>query len=109
MFDRLKAMEVQCDAPPYAFVKACEGVGFQSPLDVRWCRMSRFLDKWKTLLDFLPWNLVFRNKRLNGRTCTCGWPLPALKKYEFSFLCEKVADYLLGQCPKCRTVFWEEG
>jgi len=39
----MEPIDIECDAPSYAFVEACEKVGFRSPLDVRWCRMSHFL------------------------------------------------------------------
>lgn len=45
MFSRFGQLQIWCDAPPYAVVRACKGCGFHSPLDVRWCRMSRFLDE----------------------------------------------------------------
>jgi hypothetical protein len=35
--------------------------------------------------------------------------LPKLEKYAITFVLEKVADYLLGQCRRCGTLFWEEG
>lgn len=41
MISRLGTPEIFCDAPPYAVVRACETLGFQSPLDVRWCRKSQ--------------------------------------------------------------------
>jgi hypothetical protein len=32
--------EVDCDAPPYAIVRACARLGFRSPPDVRWRRLT---------------------------------------------------------------------
>jgi hypothetical protein len=40
MFSRLGPINIDCDAPAYGVVEACEKLGFQSPLDVRWCGMS---------------------------------------------------------------------
>jgi hypothetical protein len=39
----------------------------------------------------------------------CGHVLPTLEKYAFTFAFGKVVDFLLGQCHRCRTMFWEEG
>jgi hypothetical protein len=50
---------------------------------------------------------VFGASRPKEHACTCGQPLPGLKKYGFSCLSEKVGDYLMGQCPRCRTIFWD--
>jgi hypothetical protein len=73
-------------------VGACQKVGFRSPLDVRWCRLSHFL--------------AARSSRLNSRR---GAQVFELEKYAITFVLEKVADYLLGQCRRCGTMFWEEG
>jgi len=82
MFSQFGQLEIWCDAPPYGVVRACKGCGFHSPL-------------------------VFGRGRQKEPTCTCGHPLPDLKKYGFSFLSDKVGDYLLGQCRRCRTIFWD--
>lgn len=110
MFSRFGQLEIWCDAPPYAVVRACKGCGFHSPLDVRWCRMSRFLNgeghpKGIFVLRLCHW--LFGPGRPKGRTCTCGQPLPDLKQYGFSFRSEKVGDFLLGQCRRCQTIFWD--
>lgn len=101
-------LEIRCDAPPFTVVKACEQVGFHAPLDVRWCRMRRFLAGRN-----LPSNRQFGPAVLAacpaGVACTCGEPLPELRKYAVTFVFDRVADYLLGQCRRCRTIFWEEG
>jgi hypothetical protein len=52
---------------------------------------------------------VFDTKPARRKTCTCGEPLPRLEKYAITFVFEKVADYRLGQCRRCATMFWEEG
>jgi hypothetical protein len=110
MFSRFGQLQIWCDAPPYAVVRACKGCGFYSPLDVRWCRMSRFLDeegkRWR-IFGFRLWQRLFGRSKPKEHTCTCGQPLPSLKKYGFSFLSKKGGDYLLGQCRRCRTIFWD--
>lgn len=85
----LGPIDSHCDAPPYSIVAACQQFGFQSPLDVRWCRMPRVLD-W----------------RAEG-TCTCGQALPQLKECPFVFLSGEKADFLFKQCSRCRTMFWD--
>jgi hypothetical protein len=35
--------------------------------------------------------------------------MPAVERYAITFVLEKVADYLLGQCRRCGTIFWGEG
>jgi len=110
MFSRLGHLEVWCDAPPYAVVQACKECGFHSPLDVRWCNMSRFLNcegHRQDAFGIRLWQWLCGRTNRRERTCTCGQPLPALNQYGFSFLSEKGDDYLLGQCRRCRTIFWD--
>jgi hypothetical protein len=107
MFSYSDSLDIACDAPPYAVVRACEGLGLHAPLDVRWCRKSRFVQEPRSIWDLFPWSLVFKT-RCRDR-CSCGHLLPALEAYAFTFVLEKVADYQLGQCPRCRTIFWDEG
>jgi hypothetical protein len=107
MSSQLWPIEINCDAPSYLVVQACERLRFLSPLDVRWCRMSNFLHESNASLRL--WNFLFTKNQLERRTCTCGELLPVLEGYAFTFACGKVLNYGLGQCPKCRTVFWEEG
>jgi hypothetical protein len=110
MFSRFRRFETCCDAPPYGVVRACEGCGFHSPLDVRWCRLSHFLNgegQRKRSFGIRLWRWLF-GKRNQKNTCSCGQPLPDLKEYGFTVLSKKVGDYLLGQCSRCRTVFWDE-
>jgi len=42
------------------------------------------------------------------KTCRCGQKLPSLDRYTFTYLTGHEASYLLGQCPRCKTVYWEE-
>jgi hypothetical protein len=107
MFGRFRQLQIWCDAPPYAVVRACKGCGFHSPLDVRWCRISHFLKERRSILGVRLWRWLFGGSRPKEHTCTCGQPLPRLKKYGFSFLSIKGGDYLLGQCRRCRTIFWD--
>jgi len=111
MFSSLGPIRIDCDAPPYSVVKVCEEFGFESPLDVRWCRMSHFIDrcsKVDSAPDLALLMYLILMSRPKHQTCTCGAPLPPLEWYCFTFLSGKVANYHMGQCRKCRTIFWEE-
>ena len=111
MSSRLGPMDLDCDAPLYSVVKACEGLGFQSPLDVRWCRRSHVLGGQRELggvVGFHPFQWLFGGSQRPKTICTCGQPLPLMERFTFTFASEKEADYLLGQCCRCRTMYWEE-
>jgi hypothetical protein len=110
MFGRSGPFEICCDAPPYGIVRACARCGLRSPLDVRWCRLSHFVaggGQREGGFGMRLWRWLFGGRK-PPTTCTCGQPLPGLKHYGFIFRSEKVGDYLLGQCRRCRTVFWDE-
>ena len=106
MSEHLGPMEVNCDAPPYRVVDACAPLGFQTPLDVRWCQMRHFLAE-KSGRPF--WEKFFRKGQPEGRNCFCGRSLPRLESYTFTFSSERKAVYFLGQCRQCQTIYWEEG
>jgi hypothetical protein len=108
---KLGSLEIHCDAPTYEIVWACEDVGFRSPLDVRWCRLSTFLEQrpdWWHLLWREPWK-VFGSRGPAGKPhCSCGHELPEMERVDFAYPYGKHTQYLLGQCPCCLTMFWEE-
>jgi hypothetical protein len=111
MFSRCDQLELWCDAPPYAVVRACKGCGLHSPLDVRWCHMSRFLKgvgRYRSILCFRLWRWLFGRSRPKEYSCTCGQPLADIRWHVF-FFSDKLDDYLLGQCCRCRTIFWDAG
>jgi hypothetical protein len=92
-------------------VKACQQLGFQSPLDVRWWRMSQFRSAWAErsgVRSSKAWQWLFGGGLPREPTCTCGQPLPLLEKYTFTFVSERTAGYWLGQCRRCHLIFWEE-
>jgi hypothetical protein len=110
MFSRIKQLDICCDAPPYGVVRACKGCGFHSPLDVRWCRMSHFVAgerQRKGNIGIRLWQWFFGRTKPKPITCSCGQPLPELKEYGFTYSSKAVGDYLMGQCRRCRTVFWD--
>jgi hypothetical protein len=108
MFNSLRPIDIVCDALLYSVVKGCGKLGFQSPLDVRWCRMSHFLGgKRKHGRGFHLLRWLFGGSQPSNTTCTCGQPLPIMKPCSITFLPGKVNDYLFGQCRRCLTMFWE--
>jgi hypothetical protein len=110
MSSRFEPHQSDCDAPPYHTVQACEG-GFESPLDVRWSRMSHFLARpvdQSGMFGLGAWEWLFGRKPPPVKTCACGGPLPALEHYTFTFRSERQAHYLLGQCRRCHTIYWEQ-
>jgi len=110
MSSQLGPIDLICDAPSYPVVQACSRLGFQAPLDVRWSRLSHYLiGEEGTRLGLQPWKWFFGKRQPKEKTCVCGGPLPTLEWYTFTFLSGGVADYHLGQCPRCRSIFWERG
>jgi len=109
MADKLHPLDIRCDAPPFPVVGACQKVGFHSPLDVRWYRLSHFLAARSSRPSTPAGAQVFDTKPAQKTTCTCDEPLPKLEQYAITFVLEKVADYRLGQCRRYGTMFWEEG
>jgi hypothetical protein len=111
MASQFGPIEIACDAPPYPIVEACWMLGFQSAPDVRWCRMSTFLHgegEGGSVFSLQSWKGWLGMGRARGHCCSCGEMLPTLEKCTFTFLSGSKTDYLLGQCPRCRTIFWEE-
>jgi hypothetical protein len=111
MSGQLGSVEICCDDPPYAIVQACRHIHIESPEDVRWLRMSAFRSRQNSG-EPSPWSLLWEmllgSGKQSARTCTCGEPLPELRLVEFRFDPGNVAAYLLGQCHRCRTVFWDD-
>jgi hypothetical protein len=111
MCDEIKQFEASCDAPPYSVARAYEARGLRAALDVRWCRLSHLLtgeQRRQGNVGVRVWQWLRGRKGRKPRTCTCGQPLPDLKRYGFTLRSKKVGDYLLGQCCRCGTVFWDE-
>lgn len=111
MAHSLGPLDVYCDAPPYTIVRACESLDFQSPLDVRWCRLGHFLlnpPKKKGPLTEQFKKLFFGSESHAEICCSCGHHIPRLESYTFLLLSGKQVYYLLGQCSRCHTIFWEK-
>src|SRR5688572_19353908 len=88
VLSRLGTLEISCDAPPYELVRGGENLEFlQSPLDVRWCRLSGFNHVPRSRQNtsaLCPWNwFTGRKSGSHERTCSCGQPLPVLHEVTF--------------------------
>ncbi len=101
----LGPIAVQCDAPSYLIVKATRLVGLCAPEDVRWTRLSSLQEGgcW-----YASWKLFQGGREPPGNRSRCGQPLPELFRATFTFESGGTLSYTLGQCPRCRTVFWDE-
>jgi len=111
MFNWSDSVDMHCDAPSYVIVQACRRVGVHCPEDVRWCRMHRFLSEhptWREVFKRQPWKALLGLGQLEERMCTCGQKLPLLEKCTFTFNTGQEVSYLIGQCRRCRTVFWDD-
>jgi hypothetical protein len=111
MSSKLGPIEVQCDAPSYAVVRACHRIGLSAPEDVRWCRVRHFLDAatgWSGLFHALTWKKLLSRSETGEKSCNCGGTLPILERVTFTFNTGREESYLMGQCARCRTIFWEE-
>jgi hypothetical protein len=109
MVNNLGTLNTQCDAPPYDFVHACAGLGFQSPLDVRWLRINYLARQYggQSILSRI-WRLLCGHVDIIEKQCTCGFRLPVPNRYRFSTVFGTELDFFLGQCGRCRTIFWQE-
>src|SRR5207244_12610388 len=105
MPNRLGPLEVNCDAPPYNIVRACQMIGLRSPEDVRWSRLSQFAGasaagresitqgpSWRSLLGMSPAECV---------RCKCGQKLPLLEQYTFTLISGRQTSYITGHCTRC--------
>lgn len=110
MFDQLGPLDIVCDAPEYYIVRACRDLGFQTPEDVRWCRVSDSLkthasrDEPATLQS---WKMFWRNSQRQSQVCQCGQELPELEQYTFQLRSGTELSYWLCQCRRCHAILWE--
>jgi hypothetical protein len=111
MADEASQFTIDCDAPAYSIVHACQRVGLESPEDVRWCRVSHFrklAGQRRDVLNPRNWGSLLGLAEVREGKCNCGHELPKLEKYTFTLISGKELNYYLGQCLSCRTIFWEE-
>jgi hypothetical protein len=102
MWPQVDLLDFECDTPPYAIVQACAGVGLRTPEDVRWCRLA-------DLPSLSPAAPVCRGTGRPGiRRCPCGEAFPLLNRCTFDFNTGRQVSYVLGQCRRCRTIYWDD-
>ena len=110
MFNRSNAIDICCDAPSYPIVQACRSIGIVDPEDVRWCRVSNLQNGPSVMELFRPstWKSMLGKNEPRNANCFCGQGLPRLEKSTFTFSSGRKVEYLIGQCRRCRAIFWEE-
>lgn len=111
MSNRLGPLEVECDAPPYPIVRACRKLGMREPEDVRWCRKGHRARRTHGWIHFLTnpiWGRLLSREESAEPACTCGRRLPSLECFCFTYQTGEQIEYEMGQCPYCRTIYWEK-
>ena len=110
MPDQVGPIGINCDAPSYGIVRACAELGYETPLDVRWLHLDGAADRGpaKNFLAVRAWMPALGLHRKTERTCSCGHTLPTLERCTFILRAGIQVDYLLGQCCRCKTMFWQQ-
>jgi hypothetical protein len=109
MFGWTADIDLDCDAPAYSVVHACKTVGVERPEDVRWCHWTRRgVRRTAGWFHVGNWRSLFRRPSPDDTRCSCGETLPCLEECLFSCVSGEAVTYLLGQCRRCGTVFWQE-
>lgn len=111
MPNRLGPLEVNCDAPPYNIVRACQMIGLRSPEDVRWSRLNGFIGKQARRGEDLKqssWRTLLGMAQTDNGCCHCGQRLPLLERYTFTLISGNQSSYYLGQCSRCLAIYWDE-
>jgi hypothetical protein len=110
MLNRLGPLEINCDAPPYNIVRACHMIGMQSPEDVRWSRLSRFVHESgrREDLKYQSWRALLGMTQRQDGCCSCGQKLPIMERYTFTLVSGNQSSYFIGQCSRCLAIYWEE-
>jgi hypothetical protein len=77
---------------------------------VRWCNVGQVLGEhlsWRGAFQFLTSDGAMNvNLRLE-QPCRCGRTLPGLELYTFLLATGEEVGYFLGQCRRCRRIYWE--
>jgi hypothetical protein len=111
MSTKPEPLEVICDAPPYAIVRACWRIGLENPEDVRWLEINHFLEEkgQPPARKGFRWNELLLGPVASPLSCSCGRRLPFLNDYQFTFNNNTTAVYSFGQCVRCKTIYWQKG
>ena len=110
-FNPFGTTEIDDEAPPYAIVQACRRLGFYAPEDVRWCQVSAAPPASKPQPESGRFRILrsFFGKRGPKRPrCACGRPLPRLENHTFTLRSGEQNQLRLGQCHRCKTIYWQE-
>jgi hypothetical protein len=86
-------------------------IGFKSPEDVRWSRLSQAISEHTDGREGIKdrsWRSVLGMSQPENRNCTCGQRLPLLEQYTFTLISGKQTSYLIGQCGHCLAMYWQE-
>jgi hypothetical protein len=106
---RKKSMDIICDAPRYEVVRACRFVGIQTPEDVVWREVHRYLQEsgHPGMRAGKTWREVINGDGPPAR-CTCGTELPWLVEYEFELPDGASVTHPVAQCQSCHAIYWQE-
>jgi len=110
-FNHPGAVAIDCDAPSYTIVQACRRLGFQNPEDVRWCHLSQVSRARRprpSLFSLRTWVSWLRRSGPQMKHCDCAERLPELQRCTFTLLSARDVHLVLGQCPRCQTMYWKE-
>jgi hypothetical protein len=86
-------------------------LGVRTPEDVRWLRLSAFQSRPRPavpargLAGFVAG--LFCRATPPGTGCTCGARLPELSASLVVVDAGEALGFRIGQCARCRTVFWD--
>jgi hypothetical protein len=110
MASQLGPIEISCDAPTYAIVRACRRLGFHEPEDVPWHHYQNCQDgrgrAQSGSIEAVIAALSF--DRSSGERCGCGERLPSPEQCMFALPSGRVETFFMGQCRRCRTMYWNE-
>jgi hypothetical protein len=110
-FNWFSTIEIECDAPVYPIVRACRLLGFRTPEDVRWYRVSGTQRPQSTRIGWIGFKFMrsfFGKVAPKSPTCICGHPSPKTKTYAFTLFTGAKVRLMLGQCERCKTISWRE-
>jgi hypothetical protein len=81
-------------------------IGLKSPEDVRWSRLDHLMTAYDD--KGVSWRSLLGMSLPGSTACKCGQQLPVLEQYTFTLISGRQASYLITQCGRCLTVYWQE-
>jgi hypothetical protein len=82
----------------------------REPEDVRWCQKGRHHRRTHGWIHYLTnpiWGRLLSRDESEALLCACGQEFPILECFCFTFQTGEQVEYEMGQCPHCRTIYWE--